>query len=137
MRLEITRKSHLAISAMKTLAEVGDRVSGKKLAGAIETSVAFLAQVMTPLVQEGWVTSQPGRSGGYELAIDPRTVSVLQVIEAVEGPTDTETCVLRLERCSASEPCVAHAAWSRARGAFLDQLSATPLSILSPEELRR
>jgi len=135
MRLEITRKSHLAIGLMKTLAHENGRMSGKQLAGAIGTTPAFLAQVVAPLVHEGWVASQPGRAGGYELMVDPDSVSVLEVIETIEGPTNTQMCVLRLEECSASEPCAAHAAWSLARDAFLDRLSETRISVLSPEEV--
>lgn len=135
MRLEITRKSHLAIGLMNTLAQSESRVSGKQLAEEIGTTTAFLAQAVAPLVHEGWVNSRPGRSGGYELIVKPETVSVLEVIEAVEGATDKSMCVLRLQECSASEPCAAHAAWSRARDAFLDQLAETRIDVLSPEEV--
>jgi Rrf2 family protein len=132
MRLEITRKSNLAINVMAELAEDGGRVSGKKLADRVGTTTAFLAQVVTALVQKGWVSSQPGRAGGYELTVDPHTVSVLDMIEAVEGSTDTDTCVLRLGMCSAAEPCATHDAWSRARDALVSELSETSLALLSP-----
>lgn len=136
MRLEITRKTNLAISAMAELDRAGDRVSGKDLAGAIGTSTTFLAQVITPLVRRGWVASQPGRAGGYELLADATSLSVLEVIETVEGPTDTRTCVLRSGDCSADDPCPTHEAWSRARTALLKELAETPVSILSPQGVR-
>lgn len=133
MRLDITRKTNLAILAMAALPRSGARVSGKELAGHVGTSTAFLAQVMMPLVRSGWVTSQPGRSGGYELNNGGRDISVLDVIEAVEGPTDTTSCVLRSGDCSAADPCATHEAWSRARDALVKELAATPLTVLSPE----
>ena len=132
MRLEITRKTNLAIRAMATLNEAGGRVSGKELAAAIETTTTFLAQVVTPLVRRGWVASQPGRTGGYELVVEAAELSVLDVIEAVEGPTDTKSCVLRAGQCSADNPCATHEAWSRARDALVNELAETPLTILSP-----
>lgn len=133
MRLEITRKTNLAISVVGELSRTEGRVSGKSLASAVGTTTPFLAQVVTPLVRRGWVTSQPGRSGGYELLADPSTLSVLDVIEAVEGPTDTQSCVMRSGACSASDPCATHEAWSRARAALINELAATPVSILSPQ----
>lgn len=137
MRLEITRKTNLAISAMGELGRAGGRISGKQLAAAVGTTTTFLAQVVAPLVRKGWVLSQPGRSGGYELVVDASTLSVLEVIEAVEGPTDTRSCVLRSGDCTADDPCPTHEAWSRARTALLNELAETPVSILSPQGVRR
>ena len=133
MRLEITRKTNLAIRVMASLAGAESRMSGKDLAARIGTSTTFLAQVVTPLARRGWITSQPGRTGGYELATNAGELSVLDVIEAVEGPTDTRSCVLREGDCSAADPCATHEAWSRARTALVTELAATPLSILSPQ----
>jgi Rrf2 family protein len=133
MKLEITRKTNLAIRAMATLNDAGRRMSGRELASGIETSTTFLAQVVTPLVRRGWIDSQPGRAGGYELVVDAAELSVLDVIEAVEGPTDTQICVLRAGNCSAADPCATHEAWSRARSALVRELAGTPLTILSPQ----
>lgn len=133
MRLEITRKTNLAIQVMAVLHHKGGRVSGKALASDVGTSTTFLAQVMAPLVRNDWVQSQPGRTGGYELLVDPARISVLDVIETIEGATDTQSCVMRSGDCSAADPCATHEAWSRARSALLNELAATPLSILSPQ----
>ena len=70
MRLEISRKTHLAIEAIWVLDDLQTRVQGAPLANAIGTSPAFLAQVMAPLVRHGWIDSVTGRSGGYALAVD-------------------------------------------------------------------
>ena len=128
MRLEINRKTDLAIRTMNDLAQAGAKVKGADLAVSAGTSNAFLAQVMMPLVRNGWVASEPGRNGGYELIADTNDVSVLDVIEAVEGPTDTDECVLRRGTCSLAEQCAAHAAWSTARAALLETLASTPLA---------
>jgi len=133
MRLEITRKTNLAIRVVTTLSDAESRMGGKELAARIGTSTTFLAQVVTPLARRGWITSRPGRAGGYELATEAESLSVLDVIEAVEGPTDTQSCVLREGECSAADPCATHEAWSRARTALVNELAATPLSILSPQ----
>ena len=133
MRLEISRKTHLAIRVMRELSVAGGKVSGTDLADRVETSTSFLAQVISPLARKEWVASQPGRSGGYELADGVPDLSVLDVIEAVEGPTDANLCVLRSGQCSASDPCATHDAWSRARSALVNELAATPLTIPTAE----
>ena len=137
MRLEITRKANLAIRTLATLQREGGRLSGRELAARIGTTRPFLAQVVTPLARMNWVASQPGRSGGYEVTPEAAEATVLDIIEAVEGPTDIETCVLREGECSAAAPCATHEAWSRARHALLSELAATPLADLSPSGERR
>ncbi len=139
MRLEITRRSDLALRALRHLAAAaaptdasadrGDtdpaRVPGARLADAIGTSRTFLPQVMGPLVEQGWVDSEPGPRGGYRLVADPATISVLAVIEAVEGVTDDGRCVLRGGPCAAGTSCALHEAWTRGRTALLEALDAT------------
>ena len=131
MRLEISRKTYLALRAFAHLGEADDRVKGKDLAEAIGTSTSFLAQVMTPLVREGWVESEPGRGGGYKTAKDPEEISVLELIEAVEGPTDSDVCALRGGPCNSVEKCGIHDAWVRARTVLMDELATTPITKLS------
>lgn len=128
MRLEITRKSDLAVRAMCALAQAG-KVKGSELASRVGTSRGFLAQVMTPLVQRGWVGSDPGPTGGYELTADLVAISMLDLIEAIEGPTDDGRCVLRGGPCPTAELCALHDAWVPARRALLERLAGTPVSV--------
>lgn len=112
-------------------------MKGAALAERVGASPGFLSQAMTPLVAAGWVRSEPGPTGGYVLAADLSAVSLLEVIEAVEGPTEANRCVLEDRPCSASGPCALHQPWSRARAELTSELAATPLSDLTVELTRR
>lgn len=125
MRLELTRKTDLALRALRVLARSDGRVAGRTLAEAVGTTTPFIAQVMTPLVRAGLVSSRPGPGGGYAAAADPRAVSVLAVIEAVEGPIEPEKCVLVGGPCG-RPPCSLHDAWVAARAALEDALRRAP-----------
>ena len=57
-------------------------------------------------------------------------LSVLEIIEAVEGPTETGRCVLEERNCVGGEPCALHRPWSNARTQLLDALAGTSLSSL-------
>ncbi|MFQ5557945.1 MAG: RrF2 family transcriptional regulator [Acidimicrobiales bacterium] len=127
MRLDITRKTDLAVRALRVLDERGERAKSSELADLISSTAAFVPQVLAPLVKKGWIRSEPGPAGGYTLVIDLDEVAVLDVIEAVEGPTEQEVCVLDGRRCDEVGHCVIHAAWSRARAELLTELAATPL----------
>ncbi|MDY7104923.1 MAG: Rrf2 family transcriptional regulator [Actinomycetota bacterium] len=137
MRLEITRRTDLATRALLVLADDGGRLKASQLAERVGASAGFLSQAMTPLVAEGWVRSEPGPTGGYVLAVDLSDVTVLDVIEAIEGPTDTAQCVLEDRPCAGGGLCALHHPWSRARSQLLDELGSTSLSGLSPTGHRR
>lgn len=130
MRLEITRRSDLATRALIELARLARRTKSTELAEAIGTTPGFLSQAMTPLVARGWVRSEPGPSGGYSLTADLAEVSVLDVIEAIEGPSDAGRCVLEDRPCGTAGPCALHQPWQRARTQLLDELSKSSLAAL-------
>ncbi len=127
MRLEITRKSDLAVRALCALDTRG-RMKGSELADLVGSSRGFMAQVMTPLVHAGWVDSDPGPNGGYRLETTLQKLSMLDVIEAIEGPTDNGRCALSGGPCPTSENCALHEAWVPARQALLERLSKTTVA---------
>lgn len=129
MRLLITRKSDLAIRALRTLASGPDVVPGDELAASVGTTRGFLVQAMGPLVRARWVQSTPGPQGGYRLRTPSDVVSVLDVIEAIEGPLEATTCVLEPDRdCAIVHPgvgrqCALHEPWLAARSALRAELA--------------
>jgi Rrf2 family iron-sulfur cluster assembly transcriptional regulator len=131
MRLDITRKTDLATRAMLALARFGTKTKASVLADAVGTTTGFLSQVMTPLVAKGWARSDPGPTGGYTCTVDLQTISILDVIESIEGATDTTHCVLIDRDCSEASPCALHGPWSKARLQLLSDLRATPLGSIA------
>jgi Rrf2 family protein len=136
VRLEITRRADLAVRAMGVLGATPDRLKAPALAEALGTTVGFVSQVMAPLVKAGWVRSDPGPTGGYALRAPLAGVSVLDVIEATDGPTDTGRCVVADRPCNAVEPCALHEGWTLARAELLATLATTPLTPLVERQTR-
>lgn len=126
MRLEVTRKTDLAVRALCALDARG-KLKASDLAHLTEATAAFIPQVLGPLVHRGWVTSEPGPTGGYQLAVALDEISFLDVVEAIEGPTDDGECVLRGGPCKDEDVCALHAAWVPARQALIEHLARTPL----------
>ena len=125
MRLELTRKTDLALRALRALAAHPARLPGRALAETVGTTTPFIAQVMGPMVRAGLVTSRPGPAGGYGLAPGADAASVLDVIAAVEGPMDSNRCVLAGGPCGA-DICSVHHAWLEARAALEASLRRAP-----------
>lgn len=130
----MTRKTDLALQALRVLATARGPVKGKDLAALINTTASFIAQIMKPLVDASWVTSDRGPTGGYRLAADLTTISVLSLIEAVEGPTINGRCVLQGTPCPIVDQCAMHEAWVRGRSALLNELAKTPILEATTQE---
>jgi Rrf2 family iron-sulfur cluster assembly transcriptional regulator len=128
MRLEVTRKSDLAVRSLQALAANSERLKGPALAAMVGSTSGFVSQVLTPLVRAGWVRSDPGPVGGYSLTADLDEVSVLAVIETIEGATDSGRCVLADRSCGETDTCALHVPWQRARTQLLDELKGTSVA---------
>lgn len=125
MRLELTRKTDLALRALRALDATSRRLTGRTLAEAVGTTAPFIAHVMGTMVRAGLVVSRPGPNGGYSLAPGARDASVLRIIEAVEGPIDPQRCVLAGGPCG-TDVCSVHHAWQEARAALEASLARSP-----------
>lgn len=136
MRLEVTRRTDLAVRTLLVLAD-GERLKGAEIAQRVDSTSGFIPQVLNPLVRVGWVSSEPGPTGGYRLDVPLSSISMLEVVEAIEGPTDTGRCVLLNTVCSSERPCIMHQAWSRARSQLLAELDSIHLDELTDRPTRR
>ena len=128
MRLDLNKRTDLALRAMQELCVKESRVAGPELAEALKTTRQYLPQILNPLVKARWVRSTPGPHGGYELLVLLEEISVLQLIEVMEGPTQNNTCVLNGETCPQEEPCALHGAWQLAREALMKELNQMSLA---------
>ena len=136
MRLSISRRTDLGLKALRILAAEPRVWTASALADAVATTPGFISQAMAAFVHAGWVYSGSGPSGGYLYARPTRPPSLLEVIEAIEGPTAPDACVLHEgKRCGliSGEPlCELHEGWLRAREVLMAVLQATPALEATP-----
>jgi len=91
--LGFSRKVDYALVAMAELAQPdAERCSASTLAAAIDAPEALLRNILKDMTRAGLLLSERGPFGGYIIARQPQRISVLDVIEAVDGP-------VRLVRC--------------------------------------
>jgi Rrf2 family protein len=133
MRIDLTRRADYAVRAMLDLArQTGtERRSVREIAAAMDIPVRFLPQVMGDLVRAGLVDAQTGRSGGYRLRRPATSISVLDVVEAIEGDSRRQTCVLRGGPCGLDGTCDVHAVFAAAQDGLLAPLAGTTLAELA------
>lgn len=137
MRLELGKRADYSVRAVLYLArqwgEPGRRKS-REISAAVDIPETYLPQVLATLVREGLVDSEPGPDGGYLLAVDPASVTLLRVIEASEGPIASSECVLRGGVCMKDDRCAVHDTWAQAQQALRQRLDQTNFSDLATIE---
>jgi Rrf2 family protein len=105
--LKLTKKADYGLIAVRHLAEHADlgACSAKDLAEMYGIPQEALAKILQRLARSKLLISQQGTNGGYVLSRDPRTISALEVIRAIEGPLFITSCNNSNKSCSTSSKC--------------------------------
>ena len=85
----LSTKSDYGFIVMLELAQKYQRglLSLSDIARRRKLSSGYLVQIIQPLVKAKLIVSKEGKSGGYQLARNPKQISILEIIEALEGRT--------------------------------------------------
>jgi Rrf2 family protein len=132
MRLQLTKRTDYAIRACLHLA-MEDRcpISGRRIAERMAIPDRFLPQVMADLGRAGIVGAMSGKNGGYCLRRDPAELSLLDLVEAVEGAGLRHECAMREAPCDGDPACALHPVWAEAQAAFTDVLAGASIGDLA------
>ena len=88
----------------------------------------YLAKIVNSLQHHGIVYAKRGHAGGIALARSPDRITLLEVVEAVEGPKWICDCLWGLEDCDARRICATHGAWKKLRNQIKHLLRSTTLA---------
>ncbi|MFV1990581.1 MAG: Rrf2 family transcriptional regulator [Acidimicrobiales bacterium] len=134
MRLELTKRTDLAFQALTAVGSAAEhRVNGAALAESLGITTHYLPHVMAPLTRSGWITSTSGPRGGYTIVAELDKITLLELVEAVEGPIDTSGCLHLGPRHSDGDVCALHRPWTRAREALISELAHVTISDIACE----
>ena len=129
----LSKTSQYAIQALIHLAmqPPGEPVLARAAAGYLDVPPAYLAKILQILARGGLVRSFRGRSGGFCLAEGAEKTSLLTVMELIEGPGLTQSCLLGLKACEDSNPCPMHRRWKPLKTKVLDLMAEQNLGVLA------
>ena len=130
--MQLSTKSRYASRALIELALQygGDPVKLKDIANRQDISLKYLEQVMFPLRVGGYVKTQKGSKGGYLLARSPESITLLEIVESVEGSVSPVECAKNPQYCERAEKCPTHFAWVGLKEAIEKELGKTTLANL-------
>ena len=110
---------------------VGTRANRVTLAKLADVPTEFLGKVLQALTRGGLIHSHRGVNGGFELARAGSQISMLDIIEAIEGPISLNVCTAYPEACPRQWWCAAHDVWREAQDAMKSVLSAANVEQLA------
>lgn len=134
--MEITRETDYAIRCVLYLSGKEDTIMVDEISRAMSIPKSFLAKILQKLTKACIVTSFRGVKGGFRLARKPQQISLLDVIEAIEGPTAMNRCALDASVCDFSSVCTVHPVWVNLRQIVEDYLRKTDFRTLSSSSHR-
>lgn len=129
--MRLTARSEYGLLA---LIDLGTRwgegpVSARGVAERQCIPLKFLEQLLAAMRKAGLVSASRGAHGGFALTREPGSITVLQVVEALEGPLAPTSCDGG-QTCGRSGVCAAASVWSRATEALRDVFTTTSVGDL-------
>jgi Rrf2 family protein len=125
--MQITRQADYAIRAVRYLAKQGpnQRSATSTVAQEMKIPPSFLAKIISQLSIAGLLHTSRGARGGVTLARDANDISLLDVVEAIDGPILLNECVGDPADCQFSEDCLVHPIWVEVQESLVKRLRET------------
>ncbi len=98
--MHITLEADYAVRIVGCLASSGQRADAKAISDETAVTLRFALKILRKLAASGIVKSFKGKNGGYELAKPPSAISLMEVIESVEGKYRLSRCLSPDFECS-------------------------------------
>ncbi len=128
----LSRRGDYTVRAALYLAESWDGEGRfakiREVAEAMDLPPSFTPQILGGLARAGLAEARAGRAGGYRLTRPPGEITLLEVVEAGEGPLAVERCPLQGGPCHWDVACALHPTWSRTADAIRDLLAGVTLA---------
>lgn len=129
--LKISAKARYALRALIDVASHAESDSprtGAAIAKEQHLSEKFLSRIVIPLRRNGLLRSVRGNIGGFRLAKSPDNITLLEIIETMQGPLAILDCLQPRHDCPKRKNCLARRVWADVNSAFANTLESVTLA---------
>lgn len=136
--MKLTAQTRYALRILLDLAVNGGNTPRpiKEIAASQGISEKFIARIVVPMRRAGLLASTRGVRGGLLLGRFPEKITLLDILQATDGPLAIATCLARPGTCPRQGRCAAECAWRRANDALADVLRSITLAEIIADERR-
>src|SRR5512145_493176 len=130
--MQITRQADYAVRAVLHLAQMknGERAATSTVAKEQRIPPSFLAKIISQLSIAGLLHTSRGARGGVTLAREPKEITLLEVVEAIDGPIQLNECVGESGSCTFDHECPLRSVWCDAQDELVKRLKGTNFATL-------
>lgn len=131
-KVQLSKAGEYSVRAMLHLAAVNGQAITQisEISKAWDIPESFLRKILNNLAKVGLVNSSRGMGGGFVLARPASEITLLDVIEATEGKTYLNHCLVGPGACENRSWCPVHVVWREAQNAFSTILKSKTLAEL-------
>ena len=135
----LSRAAEYAIRGMLHLSSKPDlEATGiEEVSKAQDVPSAYLAKLFQLLAKKGYVRSFRGAGGGFALAKSPKDITLLEIIETLEGRIFLNDCLIREGYCPKDNVCPVHDVWREAQKKFLEYLNNCTFEQLAANAIKK
>lgn len=119
-----------ALQALAALPEDGSFYLARTMARHLGLPGPYLAKILQSLVQAGILESIRGPRGGFRMARPASQVTVGDVVDALEGCSALQGCVMGFPNCGPDHPCPMHEAWSQVKAQMVSSMTQATIQDL-------
>ncbi len=137
MSFRLTNEGEYAVRLMVYLAgrDQDKLIPAREIAENQNIPQRFLRSIVSQFAKQGFIKSVQGNGGGVKLADGAENKTLLEVIEAIEGPLYLNVCMQGKDACQFSNQCAVHLVWHEAQQAIQSILGKKKISELAQTNL--
>jgi Rrf2 family iron-sulfur cluster assembly transcriptional regulator len=137
MSIIFSRQCEYALQAVLFLAlkPQKEMTSIRELTKRIDIPYHFVAKILQDLTRKGLLVSHKGPAGGFGLALPAKNITILQIVEAIDGLSFLNNCVFGFPDCNHNDHCAVHDQWEKIRERIQDMLASK--NILEMAEINK
>jgi len=135
MSIIFSRQCEYALQATTYLAlkPVGEMTSIKELTKKLDIPYHFLGKILQDLTYKGLLHSQKGPAGGFALGKPASDITLLQIVDAIDGSDFMNKCVMGFPECTGKTPCAVHEKWAGLRDGIYSMLVSRNIAQVAKE----
>lgn len=128
--MQITRQADYALRAIYHLTKLDptQRAATSQIAEEQRIPPSFLAKIISQLSIAGLIHTSRGARGGVSLARPPEEITILEVVEAIDGPIALNECTSTPEACPFGANCPLRKLWCGTQAELVEKLRTTTFS---------
>jgi FeS assembly SUF system regulator len=130
--LRLSKLTDYGTVVMTYLARQPDRLhTAGEISGQIQVAIPTVSKLLKKLARQGLVISHRGAKGGYSLARPADAITVVELLDALEGPVGLTECGTSIGTCAQESSCSVRANWQRINVAVREALGGVTLAELA------